>query len=213
MLIRFRDGGVPSPFNLFDDFFGRDLSSFFGRDMSEFFSRNPSAIMPAVNIRETENSFQIELAAPGLRKENFQVNVDHNVLTISAQQESRMEEAPMSQNPPQVQNTTNGSIAGQASGGSEGTTGQSTAGEPTSTAQESVGAQAQTAPAMQSSNQGQMQRYTRREFSYTSFQRSFSLPENVETDKIAASYQDGILTVTVPKREQPARLSRNVNIS
>jgi HSP20 family protein len=66
---------------------------------------------------------------------------------------------------------------------------------------------------MQHQSQGMPGRYTRREFSYTSFSRSFNQPETVSPEKITAAYENGILTVTVPKREQQARLSRNIIIS
>lgn len=56
---------------MFDDFFNSDLTSFFGRDMSELFNSNPGMVMPAVNVKETQEAFQIEVAAPGLRKEDF----------------------------------------------------------------------------------------------------------------------------------------------
>ena len=63
-------------------------------------------------------------------------------------------------------------------------------------------------------NNRQPQRYTRREFSYSSFQHLFTLPETVDADKISANYQNGLLVVTVPKREiQQTRLSRNIEIS
>ena len=79
-----------NPFNMFDDFFNRDLTSFFGRDVHELLQRNQGVAMPAVNIRETENNFQIELPAPGLRKEDFRISLENNTLTISARQETRI---------------------------------------------------------------------------------------------------------------------------
>ncbi len=67
---------------------------------------------------------------------------------------------------------------------------------------------------MQPQSNMQPSRYTWREFSYSSFQRSFTLPESVDADKISANYQNGILTVTVPKRDiQQSRLSRNIDIA
>ena len=209
MLIRFRDGsGFPSPFSLFDDLFTRDLSSFFGRDIDEMLQRNQGVAMPAVNIRETDKDFQIELAAPGLRKEDFRVNVEHNTLTISAQQETEREEnQPTAQK--QGANATDQPVressARETSEGNvatnQGTTGQ-------------MSKQGESAPTRPSQSAGLPHRYTRREFSYSSFQRSFSLPESVDPEKISANYQNGILTVTVPKREaQQTRLSRNIDIS
>lgn len=104
--------------------------------------KSSGTTLPAVNVMETNDDFRIEVAAPGMKRDDFKVELDNNVLTISSQREDNREE-----------NERSGS-------------------------------------------------YTRREFSYQSFQRSFTLPENkVEGEKIAARYVDGILQVTVPKRE------------
>ncbi len=103
---------------------------------------------PAVNITESENDFSLELAVPGLKKEDFGVELNHDVLTISSKVVSE-----------------------------EGTT---------------------------------KDKYTRKEFGYASFTRSFSLPDSVDGTQISANYQDGILSVTLPKKEeakvQPKRL-------
>jgi HSP20 family protein len=112
--------------------------------------RSAGATLPAVNVRETNDSFLIEVAAPGMKRDDFKVELDNSVLTISSEIESNREEK---------------------------------------------------------DNNG---KFTRKEFSYQSFQRSFTLPENkVEGGKISAKYTDGILHVMVPKREeakvQPAR--------
>jgi len=102
---------------------------------------------PAVNIAEGTESYTIEVAAPGLAKSDFKINLDHNVLTISSSKENKKEEK-------------NGN-------------------------------------------------YTRQEFSYASFERSFTLPESTETEKISATCKDGVLYVSIPKKEEakvkPAR--------
>ena len=108
------------------------------------------ATLPAVNVKETNDDFIIEVASPGMKRDDFKVELDNHVLTISSEMEGRHEEKDR-----------NG-------------------------------------------------KYTRKEFSYQSFQRSFSLPENkVEGGKISAKYTDGILYVTIPKKEdakvKPAR--------
>jgi HSP20 family protein len=133
--------GVPS---LFDDFVTRDLFGTwpFTTEGSQ------QASMPAVNVRENENEFHLEVAAPGLKKDDFKIEVDKNVLTISSEKEDHSEEK-------------NGS-------------------------------------------------YSRREFRYASFKRSFSLPENlVNSDDIKAQYVNGVLEIHLPKREEakpkPAR--------
>jgi len=125
---------IPS---LFDDFFTRDWL-----DSSLANWRVNGATLPAVNVMETNDDFRIEVAAPGMKRSDFKVELDNNVLTISSEREDKSEEK-----------DSNGNC-------------------------------------------------TRREFTYQSFQRSFSLPENkVLGDKITARYADGILHVTVPKSE------------
>lgn len=133
---------IPS---LFDDFLNRDWL-----DSSLANWRVSGATLPAVNVMETNDDFRIEVAAPGMKRNDFKVELDNNVLTISSERQDNAEEKDSNGN------------------------------------------------------------YSRREFSYQSFQRSFSLPENkVLGDKISARYVDGILYVTVPKSEEakvkPAR--------
>lgn len=96
--------------------------------------------IPAVNVKESEGNFQIEVAAPGLKKEDFKLSLHENRLTVSAKQEETQEE--------------------------------------------------------------KTEKYTRQEFSYSSFQRTFTLPKNVDGEKIEATYTDGILHVALPKKEE-----------
>jgi HSP20 family protein len=133
---------IPSLLNdlFMDDWFDSSLRNW----------RSSGATLPAVNVRETNDDFVIEVAAPGMNRDDFKVELDNNLLSISAELEEKNETSD--------QNRT----------------------------------------------------YNRREFNYQSFQRSFSLPENkVEGAKISAKYKDGILHVTVPKKEEakikPAR--------
>jgi HSP20 family protein len=127
----------PSIPSLFDDFLTRDWL-----DSSIANWRESGATLPAVNVMESNEDFRIEVAAPGMKRNDFKIELDNNVLTITSQRED-------------------------------------TSGEKDSNGN-----------------------YTRREFSYQSFQRSFALPENkVQGDKISARYVDGILHVTVPKSE------------
>ena len=102
--------------------------------------QNFNTNVPAVNIKETDTSFGIELAAPGKKKEDFNIEIDHNVLTISSENKTEKEET-------------------------EG-------------------------------------KYTRKEFSYSSFRRAFTLPETVNTESINATYENGVLYVALPKREE-----------
>ncbi|MCX6214492.1 Hsp20/alpha crystallin family protein [Spirosoma sp.] len=121
------------------------IENFFGRDMNDLFNTNGSGVasVPAVNVLEHQDGFRIEVAAPGLKKEDFKLNLNHNNLTISGSQESQKED--------------------------------------------------------QDKNN---ERYTRREFSYSSFQRTFTLPTSVDADNIQAAYTDGVLKINIPKREE-----------
>lgn len=101
-----------------------------------------NSTLPAVNVKENENEFHVEVAAPGMKRDDFKVAYENGRLTISSEKKNEVEEK-------------------------DG------------------------------------EKITRREFSYQSFQRSFSVPENiVESEKIAAKYQDGILHLSLPKREE-----------
>lgn len=130
---------VPS---IFDDLFNRDF-------MSDFF--NAERNTPAVNVTEEKDKYKIEVAAPGLKKKDFNVNLEDNVLTISSEKEDKDEEKDKN--------------------------------------------------------------YMRKEFHYSSFSRSFTLPENVKAEDIKATHSDGVLTVEVPKKEATkAKPSRQIEI-
>jgi len=128
-----------------DDFFTRDWG------LSNF--SNTETTLPAVNIRETEDTFEVEMAAPGMTKKDFNIELDGNLLTISSEKTDQREDG----------------------GG----------------------------------------KYSRREFSYQSFQRTFNLPkEVVDVDKINATYQDGVLRLLIPKKEEAKKQPRKtINIS
>lgn len=129
--------------NLFDDFFNRNLADFIGHDFT--------MSTPSVNVVEQNDHYRIEVAAPGLDKQDFNVSVDRGYLSISAKRENQTETKD--------------------------------------------------------------EKYTRREFNYTSFQRSFQLPELVNADQIAANYDKGVLTITLPKREEAkASVGRTIEI-
>ena len=122
--------------SIFDRFFNNDLMDW---NLSNFSSTNTS--LPAVNVKESDNEFVIDVAAPGMTKNDFKINFQNNVLTISSEKKGEKEEKKES--------------------------------------------------------------YTRKEFSYQSFQRSFTVSENtIDSDKINAKYNDGILHITLPKREE-----------
>ena len=137
----------PSFSGLFDDFFNADLDDW---RRSNFSSTNTT--LPKVNVKEEDNNFIIELAAPGMEKDDFNIEVDYNQLTISSEKESEMTE--------------------------------------------------------------QLEKYTKREFAYHSFQRSFTLPETANSEKISAKYTNGILILTIPKREEARpKPTRKISIS
>lgn len=134
---------------LFNDLFTKDLWNWGLNNNS-----NTNTTIPAVNIRETAEHIEVEVAAPGMRKEDFTLELDGNTLTIrSERQEEREQKEP--------------------------------------------------------------ERYTRREFSYQSFQRMFTLPkEVVDVDKIEARYENGLLLLVIPKKEEAKqRPPRMIQIS
>jgi HSP20 family protein len=115
-----------------------------------FLSDRMISRVPAVNISESEGNYHIELAAPGLQKEDFKINLDKNVLSISAEQEKEKKD--------------------------------------------------------------EMKNYSRREYSYNSFVRSFNLPDSVDQSNIEAEYQNGVLKINVAKREEAKYQSREIAI-
>lgn len=123
------------------DMFGGLLDSLFNDSplFSSEVSRHYS--VPAVNIKNNENSFEVEVAAPGLKKEDFNIEVEDNVMKLSVNKSLENEE--------------------------------------------------------------KEENFTRKEFSYFNFQRSFTLPKNVvDAEKVEANYKDGILSIVLPKQEQ-----------
>ncbi|WP_036379231.1 Hsp20/alpha crystallin family protein [Muricauda sp. MAR_2010_75] len=117
--------------SLMNDFMGPD---WFGG------SEKWNTSVPAVNIKDNEKNFELELAVPGVKKDDFSVEVDNDVLTISSE--------------------------------------------------------------MKSENEETKENYTRKEFSYSSFKRAFTLPDTVDGSKIDAKYEDGILKLTLPKKQE-----------
>jgi len=142
-LVKFANGAKNNALNPFTDVF----ESIFN---DSFISDRLTTKVPAVNIAETENDFHIELAAPGLKKEDFKINLDKYVLSVSAEQKAEHTE--------------------------EG------------------------------------KRYNKREYSYSSFVRSFTLPETANQERIDAEYSDGILKITVAKKEEAKSLTREISI-
>lgn len=111
----------------------------------------PFLTVPAVNISEEKDHFSISLAVPGLKKEDFKIDVTDKLLSISAESESSKEE--------------------------------------------------------------KGKKFTKQEYNYSSFSRSFDLPESVIADKINAVYADGVLRLTLPKKEEAQKTASNHKIS
>jgi HSP20 family protein len=113
---------------------------------------NKTNSMPAVNIREDEKNYVLDLAVPGIEKKDLKIDMNEDVLTISSEIKNETEESK------------NG--------------------------------------------------YKRKEFSYSAFCRSFTIPENVNREKIGANYKDGVLTVSLPKQDdEKTRIAKQIEIS
>ncbi len=127
------------------------LQDFFNDDFFPTLTKS-SNTLPAVNIRESEKAFYLDLAIPGMDRKNLKIELKDDTLTISSEYKEENEEK----------------------------------------------------------NEG----YRRKEFSYSTFCRSFYLPENIDSEKIEASYKDGVLEIEIPKKEEEKKVkSREVKIS
>ncbi|MBT8258469.1 MAG: Hsp20/alpha crystallin family protein [Bacteroidia bacterium] len=133
----------PTFSGLFDEFFNEGV----GHELDVFGGRS----MPAVNIRETDSELNIELAVPGMKKSDFNIDLNESVLTISAETKTEKEE--------------------------------------------------------------KEDNYTRKEFGFQSFKRSFELPETLDFEKISATYTDGVLVLNLPKKEEIKKPIKTIEIS
>lgn len=107
--------------------------------------------VPAVNISETKDEFKVALAAPGMKKDDFSIDMEGNMLTISCEKEDNKEEKD--------------------------------------------------------------HRFNRKEYSYSSFSRSFTLPDEINKEKIEARYEEGVLKLVLPKKEEAKKLVANKHIT
>ena len=123
-------GSYPSMRSLLEDFWNNDT-------LLEDRFWNTRVNLPAVNIIEKDDKFLIELAAPGLRKEDFKINIENGILQIDSESQREVDE--------------------------------------------------------------EKDNYTRKEFNYSSFSRSFTLPENASEENIAANYENGVLKLKLQK--------------
>jgi HSP20 family protein len=115
-----------------------------------FFNDRLTSRVPAANISETEDYYHVELAAPGLKKEDFKLNLDRNVLNVSV---------------------------------------------------ENHGA-----------NSGDQKNYSKREYGYSSWVRSFTLPDSANLENIEAAYTDGVLKIDIAKRDEARIVRRQIEI-
>ena len=131
--------------SLVEEFFNGEL-------FPKFFDAESRYSIPAVNIVENKDEYRIDVAAPGLNKEDFKIQLENNVLNVSSEKEEKREEKD--------------------------------------------------------------ERIMRKEFSYASFNRSFTLPMTVNSEKIKATHKDGILQIVIPKKEEAReKPSREIKIS
>ncbi len=143
-IIRKRNYSSPS---IFDEFFNDSyLPGFF-----EHNAKSNGSTSPAVNVEEDEKEYRIEVAAPGLEKEDLHVTIDDGVLTIKAEQKA--------------------------------------------------------------DNKESKDNYIRREFEFSSFSRAFTLPDEVDAEKISAKHKNGVLKVTLPKAEVKVAPVKEVKIA
>jgi HSP20 family protein len=126
-------------FSPFNDWFEKG-GHFLGKEMT----------VPLVNVAENPKDYTISLAAPGMKKEDFNIDVDGNILSVSAEIDSEKEEREA--------------------------------------------------------------KYTRKEYNFSSFTRSFTLPDSVNKDKIEASYENGILKLMLPKTEVTKISAKHIDI-
>ncbi len=131
-----RSDYLPAWASLVNDFFNNDLTDWSNRHFSD-----TNTTLPAVNIKENNDAFVVEMAAPGMKKDDFKIELNNDLLTISSEKKDEKE-----------------------------------------------------------SKEGET--YTRREYSYQSFSRSFTLPNTANAEKISAKYNDGVLLVEIQKKEE-----------
>jgi len=138
--VMFKNSWFPT---VFDEFLNSDITP-----------STCTTTAPAVNVKEDEKAYTMEVAAPGIKKEYCRVSLNEDG-NLSIAIENKMEHK----------------------------------------------------------EEDKKQHYLRREFSYTNYQQNYSLPEDVVKDQISAKVQDGILTVTLPKQQKEAKVSKSIEIS
>lgn len=137
--------------NWIDHLFQENLNRFFNDDFWGFSTINQQVNVP-VNLRETDQNYEMSLIAPGLRKEDFKLNVTDDLLTISYEQKEEHNE--------------------------------------------------------EKAEEG----WLRKEYKMQSFNRSFTLDDSVDVNKITASYDNGVLHLSLPKKENARRIAKSIEI-
>ena len=123
----------------------------FGNERKEKMERKNYECAPSTNILETNEDFKLQMAVPGVKKEDIKIDLEKNILNISSEKSAKEQN------------------------------------------EESI-------------------KFTRKEFVYGTFKRSFTLPETIDSDKIGAEVKDGILTVTLPKMEE-IKVSKQIKVA
>lgn len=147
-----REEQKPAQRSMFSNFF-TDIDRMFDDDMflmPMHLSRLGSTNLPAANIRETDKEYSIEMAVPGMKRDDFNIEYDENTLTISSEKEENINE--------------------------------------------------------------EKENYRRREYNYSSFNRSFRLPEAVKAENIKAHYENGVLHIAVPKAAPTEQRKKRINV-
>lgn len=137
-LVKFKNGNGLGSFPTIERSFG--FPSFFSDTLERLWSDEEVNWMPSANIKERAEDFRIDLAVPGMNKDDFNVEVDNGILTVRGERKEEAKE--------------------------------------------------------------ENEKTTRREFHYGSFKRTFGLPDSANPDQVSASYKDGVLTLTIAKREE-----------
>lgn len=131
--------------SLFEDFF-KPWNEWFEGGLKE-----KMITVPAVNVKEEEDKYLVSLAVPGLKKEDFNIDIEGNMLTISSEKEEQKEE--------------------------------------------------------------KEEKFTRKEYNYSSFSRSFTIPEDVKQEAIDARYEDGVLNIKLPRLEEVKKITASKKIA
>ena len=153
-IIKRNDGNssMPSTFTgLVDQLFQDNLTRFFTDDFWGSSGVSRSSQVP-VNIKETDKTYEMELVAPGLKKEDLKLNVSNDMLTVSFEHKE------------------------------------------------------------ENNQENEQEGWLKREYRHQSFSRSFSLDDTIDANKISAKYQDGVLHLSLPKKEGAQKISKTIEI-